>query len=72
MAELGINPRRGRFLQHLHIWQLLSDGRVEANNAHTLYVGSDSHSVNMCRTALTKMERYIYIYIADCICELEC
>ena len=57
VAELGINSRRGRFLQHLHIWQLLNGGRVEANNVYTLYVGSGSHSVNMCRTALTKMER---------------
>ena len=57
MAELGINPRRGWFLQHLHIWQLLSGGWVEANNVHTLYIGSGSHSVNICRTALTKMER---------------
>ena len=67
MAEPGINPRRDQFLQ-LYIWQLLNGGRVEANNKHMLYLGNGSHSVNMCRSVLTKMERDI----SDCICELEC
>ena len=67
MAEPGINPRTDQFLQ-LYIWQLLNGGRVEANNKHMLYLGNGSHSVNMCRSVLTKMERDI----ADCIRELEC
>jgi len=52
----------------IDIWQLLNGGRVEANNKHMLYLGNGSHSVNMCRSVLTKMERDK----ADCICELEC